>query len=377
MNFNPLPVLVGTGAYDIATGDIDGSGADDLLFAFAGPGPSRLAVAYWLGASFGAVSTHATTGMSSRPSLAVGDIDGNCTPDVAFADDTQPDLAVFNNLNNICCHVYEDGIDDSYDSSMPTTSPENTCPCPPLLTFHGAAPRELFMDEPVVNEAIIHSFERLSGRILCAELEISIRGGVGCNGDALQLGFDPSSPGFQWTRRLASLAQTGLSWNPGDSTVLRLNLADLPGGLNLLPLMNKNGCFDLRLQRNTAVDYAVLRVKAAAQTGVLDCELGLDQSPLIRGTTVTWNVSGAVPGEPLFLLGNAFGPGPGPCVFTVCMCVGQGASTFDFQFADAAGNGTLTLNLPPLIPLPCFDITSQVIGLGSLRLSPVLTNPIY
>lgn len=112
-------------------------------------------------------------------------------------------------------------------------------------------------DSAIVNARFGHTFGKLPCGIVAARLEIKLRAENDIpQNDSLGLQWTGSS--FAWGQAIASLPGAGGTWNAGQVQTFNLNLGALPGGGNIIPLLNTTNALDLYTQDDTSVDYAKL-----------------------------------------------------------------------------------------------------------------------
>ncbi|MCP3141859.1 hypothetical protein [Pyxidicoccus xibeiensis] len=95
-----------------------------------------------------------------------------------------------------------------------------------------------------------------NGRICGATLRTVIRSGDFLNNDSLNLWFNNGA--FVATGWGSGLAALGIA--PGQTGGVALNLAALPGGVNLIPTLNAQGFLDVVLQDDSAIDFVSLTI---------------------------------------------------------------------------------------------------------------------
>ncbi len=163
------------------------------------------------------------------------------------------------------------GLEDEFDT---TNEEPNAQPSPALLAVMqncSNGPRLAF-DDLTSNRCFGHTFKRCWEKgcvVVAARLIISLRAGQDplCYNDTISFGDDGS---FSWSGKIAALA--GGSWNPGDSAVLTLDLANLPpsgtaGITNVLALL-QDGDLDVFIQDDTGVDFMILETEVCCFTSI-------------------------------------------------------------------------------------------------------------
>ena len=118
-------------------------------------------------------------------------------------------------------------------------------------------------DDGRSNLGVGHTFTGLPSGITEASLEIRMRPHSDApSNDSLLLGYDQLNSTFVYSTSISNLPESGGTWNNGQgSATFHIDLDALPEGPSLLSLMSVSGRLDLYVQDDTAVDYAVLRVR--------------------------------------------------------------------------------------------------------------------
>ncbi len=157
---------------------------------------------------------------------------------------------------------YDGGRADSWGAPDDPATPR-----PALLSYLTGifGTRVKGYDNANVNHAFGGTFQNLPCGIVSARLDIRLRAECDIPGnDSINLMFNGTN--FAWGSSIAAL--NGGTWNCPTETTISLNLASLPGGFNMLPLLNANRFLDIYIQDDTSVDWAKLTVQ------VCPCEQG-------------------------------------------------------------------------------------------------------
>lgn len=177
------------------------------------------------------------------------------------------------------------GIPDNFDTSNSEPATPSSGLETHLLANHWAL-RDF--DEKGINKAFGHTFQNLrpdaAGEICEAKLEICLKpeGGFSAN-DRINLGvWDDDGDGIDthWTRQIGNHNGTsGLfdthwiaGWgHAGEPRCITLDLSDLPdadgGTTDLLPVLDAHDRLSVKVQDDTAVDYANLTVTYCCEDG--------------------------------------------------------------------------------------------------------------
>lgn len=283
-----------------------------------------------------------------------------------------------------CGHLFRGGIADDFGTAVPngseyvTQSPDlidylNNVSHPPLAEFdEGAQSTDLWF---------AHSVEGLPGGLESAILEIRLRPcdfGPPSN-DNITLGLDVPNQSWVFSSQIANLPGASGSWNSGGPAVtFQLDLANLPGGIDLLPKLNQDGVLDLRVTDDTRVDYLQLHLVSSA-IDASDPNLSFDQDPLVVSSFTDFTVSGALPGENIYFLYSTAGVGDGPCVLALgnmCLCLLNTVVLFDVVNTGLGTSATSTKWIPPML-VPFYVGTQAVIPRGIGGFNSVMTHTIY
>lgn len=159
--------------------------------------------------------------------------------------------------------LLEAGVDDNFN---PQNMSEPASPDAALLIMLGADPASF--DDPSPNRQFGHSFSLLQGSCLvAAQLELRAKPLAGSGNDALHLGFVGRDGAFAGTRASAYFgsgnppslpALLSDAWSPASypsGHVFTLDLANLAGGVNLLPDLATQRAIDLYVQDDTSIDF--------------------------------------------------------------------------------------------------------------------------
>lgn len=279
-----------------------------------------------------------------------------------------------------CWHTLHGGVADGF--SINTAPLSETADPGVQLQSVMLNPRPFDGGGAVVNSDFGHTFTGLPPAIVSARLHMRLRAGHDRpDNDSLHLQLD-SSGGFLWDISLPTL--TNLPWTPfmGFTANVMLDLANLPGGGNLLASLNSTGRFDVYVQDDTLVDFARLEIVSQG----LRCRHQFDVSTVrfLAGQNAPIQVTGALPNSLLVVgLGTALGIGP-PVTFSGITwgdhCI---LGPVTYTALTGTTNGTATINLPiPTGPVPAGTYERlQVISMQStppnLTFSNTLTVPVY
>ena len=290
--------------------------------------------------------------------VVVADFDGDCHIDIATSNGFFAGISVLLNdsLREKCSHDWKAGLADGFDPTFPGGG-EESCPRPFLSAWFSPSPTRDF-DGPVgCNRTLLHTFDGLPANLTSARLRMRMRADCPTSAnDEVSLGLNTTAGVFVWSVPISTL--TGTAWVGPDFGGVSLDLADLPGGVNLLPMMNADGFLDLRVGNDTAVDAVFLEMESCAPD---PDEFVLTTSNFVTGSNFTWNASGApVPGGfTLFWWSTDLGPGPILPSGQLCIV----APTYlGFGPTSASGNATLTIPVPPIVVPPCLKVSSQAIA---------------
>ncbi len=156
------------------------------------------------------------------------------------------------------------GTDDNFDSGNGT---EPSSPSADLLSAMTACGTPLaFFDQPATDACFGHTFSNCWSSCGPISAVVTVRLRASSNGsqdDELAFGEWPS-PGSIWRVSLSTLLEikTGggdVSWDPGDTMTISLDLANLPvahRGLTNIMAALQDGDLDLLLRSNTEIDFA-------------------------------------------------------------------------------------------------------------------------
>ncbi len=118
-------------------------------------------------------------------------------------------------------------------------------------------------DTAVPSRHLSHSFGGLPSSITAAKLILRMKPlGAASQDDVLRIGLQTCSPPGVWafTQAVATLPAAGGSWVANAPTTFALDLAALPGGVNLLASINSAQRLEFAVGTDTLVDYARLEV---------------------------------------------------------------------------------------------------------------------
>lgn len=156
--------------------------------------------------------------------------------------------------------IFTAGVKDNFSTA---NGPELSSPSAALQAYmnnySGGYPTNAqHFDGTTIDRVFGHTFTGLPPGITGAKLEIGLRAIGGGSNDSINLSFTTPPDTFAWGGAIAGL--TGLPWTTGNSAVLTLDLAALPGGQNILSNINANNTLDVYVQDDTAVDYIILTI---------------------------------------------------------------------------------------------------------------------
>lgn len=293
--------------------------------------------------------------------LIVGDWDKNGQCDIATVDAPYVTSLLHCGPPDRCCHVFLGGIVDGFVDPQPTTV-EDACPSPALvawMTANTTGVRRDFDDAAgSANRPFGHSFPGLPGNAVKARLLVRLRSAApGGGNDGIALGLAGAT--FAFAPRISVMG--GDAWTTGavgTTLDLELDLADLPGGINLLPKLNVDHVLDVFVQDDSMVDFIRLELETCEFS---NCLLQLESSPLVINTVANFTVTGATPGMPVFFC-VGFGVGPGPVTIWGNLCLNPIA--YALAFADGFGVATLPVPIPNSGFPPCMTISIQAVGIG-------------
>ncbi len=118
-------------------------------------------------------------------------------------------------------------------------------------------------DTAVPSRHLSHSFGGLPSSITAAKLILHMKPlGTASQDDVLRIGLQTCSPPGVWAfaQAVATLPAAGGTWGANAPTTFALDLAALPGGLNLLALINASQRLEFAVGTDTLVDFARLEV---------------------------------------------------------------------------------------------------------------------
>ncbi len=116
-------------------------------------------------------------------------------------------------------------------------------------------------DTAVPSRHLSHSFGGLPSSITAAKLILHMRPlGTASQDDVLRIGLQTCSPPGVWAfaQAVATLPAAGGTWGANAPTTFALDLAALPGGVNLLALIHASQRLEFAVGTDTLVDYARL-----------------------------------------------------------------------------------------------------------------------
>ncbi len=363
------------GFWAIGCGDFDCDGDLDLFVTNVGNNRGYFGENNGTG-TFSFTSTTPVSLGTFPHGVAVGDLTGDLHADIVTANRGGTTGSV-SRLTNVQCnrafrHVYVGGIADAYGTSVPNQS-EHACPQGAFQTWLGnlTAP----FDGTTCNRKVGHTFPRngfvFPKGIVAGRLTIRFRSNCfGWLNDGLALQFVAGPNRFAWSRRLRTLAP-GYSTG-GDHTVV-LDLADLPGGYNILPRTNTTGKFDVYVQDDTRVDYVMLEVFTCECQCRKRFGLKVGGAPWAAGSNVTLAAYDAPPLSFVFFF---LGPQTG-ALGNTWFCIKPQLWFLAFAQANTNGLASLTLTLPNFNVPPCSTISVQALSWPSFYTSNTWTAQLF
>ncbi len=119
------------------------------------------------------------------------------------------------------------------------------------------------LNEATPNRFLGNTFEPITSNVVQAFVETRLRAHPDVpGGDTFNLGLN-AGPTFAFTALLADLPTPGGTWNSGDpAKTLMLDLAALPGSINLLPKINADDRLDILIEDDTQGDYFKLHARS-------------------------------------------------------------------------------------------------------------------
>ncbi len=173
-------------------------------------------------------------------------------------------LKLISTCDTIPTYSCTGGTDDSFDTG---NGPEPSSPSAELHSAMTTCGTPLaFFDQPATDACFGHTFSNCWSACgpISAVVTVRLRASTsGSQDDELILGDWPS-PGSIWRASLSTLLEikTGgadVSWDPGDTMTVSLDLANLPvahRGLTNIMAALQDGDLDLLLRNNTEIDFA-------------------------------------------------------------------------------------------------------------------------
>ena len=190
--------------------------------------------------------------------------------------------------------------------------------------------------------------------------------------DTIRLGFQTGPNAMVVTIPINSLPGGG-SYGAGTWFGASLDLANLPGGQNLIPKLNSDQSLDIIVGNGTRVDSMNLVLECCHK---YRCGFSMKQTNLIAGNN--WTIaSGGAPagGFTIYFLSPSVGPGvflPGGqfCLVTPIFLLGVVPTS-------AGGSANLTLPLPGVLPGPCATVSTQALHWPSYCMSNTWTAQLF
>lgn len=364
VNFTKTTYSVGSPnvlSFSICCGDYDCDGDTDLFLALRGT--SKIATLRNNGS--GAFTLNPLTPTGAFPAdIACGDLDRNGHLDLGTAGlgSTTGFVTKHLNTNNLPLkpHIYMGGIPDNYSTSSPSGT-EHACPRPGAFTTFVTPMRHF--DQASSLRKFGYTFPNVGAghqflpRVVKGRLVLRLRGdSLSAANDTIGLGWHASPARMVFRRRIIDMPGVS-TYSSGSNVFLNIDLAHLPGNLNLIPKMNQNKSLDLFIENSTRVDYAMLQIWTCTR---VRCLFSIKQTPLIAGSNWTIAAGGATPGSWIFFfMGTQVAPGPtGPW--------GQMCLPFPLFYLGAqlapSGGASLTFPLPSTLPVPCNTVSTQALS---------------
>ncbi|MBI5851111.1 MAG: VCBS repeat-containing protein [Planctomycetes bacterium] len=347
-------VIVGPST-EVECGDFDCDGDVDL--AVTVNSSNRVALLWNSGAGVYSAPTFAAAPLGCGD-LVASEFTNDGWIDLATGNVTSNDVTILDNdlTATLCPHTMIGGISDGFGAALPF-GPEDTCPNPAVVAWSGLATRDF--DGPMAcGSGVIHAFVNLPADIKSARLTMRMRADcVTSPNDRFMLGWDGVNATMVFGQPMTFM--TSSAWTMGTFGGVGLDLGALPGGTSLLQKMALDGRLDILIGDDTTVDSMILTFETCGNSNV---GMNLSTSPLIWGTTVTWNVSGAPnapPGAVAFLIGPAVGPGPTVPGGDLCLLA---PSLLAIVPTTLAGSASFSLTLPWMPFPPCVTLSNQAVG---------------
>ncbi|MCA8953039.1 MAG: VCBS repeat-containing protein [Planctomycetes bacterium] len=348
-----VPIAGGAAPSAVVGADFDGNGYVDLAVSCHG---SASVHALWnpgCGQLIGPNQTLLTPVTMQPVSLAVADLDGDDDPDLLAAGQGAQgaNVDVFCNArtDDHCCHEMYAGIADSYGGGT-----ETACPSAAMVALHPGP--FVDFDSPAWDIRFGHTFTGLPANIRSARLVIRMQPNVSSSTDSLSLSLDGPSGFYGFGARLWELL-------PGGNGTLTLDLGNLPGGKNLLPMLSCQRKLDVYLQDDTQVDWMELHLTEVCPGS--NPTLAFTHTPLIPGQTSQYTLTGT-PSHVLaaYVFGSALGCVPLGSSGSLCV---EPAHILIFDFP-SGGVSTLDLPIPNSPGLLCLNLHCQ----GTMLAPPTL-----
>lgn len=344
----------------IACCDVDCDGDVDLYVSLRGTSQVRLL----RNSGAGVFAPSTTYPVANYPvDIACGDLQNDRDNDIATANSNSPTGSTTRIMlggGTYKTHYYVGGISDGFNTTSPTST-EHACPRPGAFTTY-VTPRRHF-DQASCVRKFGHTFPNTSAgyslpaNIVSARINIRIRGNcAAANNDSFGLAFNNAPDRMIFQTRLTDLASVPSTYGAATTASVNLDLADLPGGLNLLPWMNANDSLDVYFADGTEVDSINLTLVTCTR---VRCTFSQKQTPLIAGSSWTIAAGGAPAGSFIFFF---YGPtvGAGPILPGGQFCL-LSPSFLTAVYAPA-GSGSVTITLPAVLPSPCVTLSTQSIA---------------
>lgn len=372
VNFTLSTITLGTSnnfPASIACRDRDCDGDVDLFVALRLSNQVRVLRNNGSG-SFSLSSLYTTP--TGPTDIAVGDLQNDVDTDFATAN-KQTTTRWLLGGGTYKRHFYVGGISDNFSGATPAGF-EHACPRPGAFTSF-AAPLRHF-DQPSCIRKFAHSFPHVAAgktfpdRIVAARLSMRIRGDCSsANNDRFGLAFENAFGGrMVFQTDLTDLATVPATYGSGTSAGISLDLAALPGGLNLLPWINANDSLDVFLENGSRVDSISLQLTTCTR---VRCTYSQKQTPFVAGTN--WTIAGGgAPAGSILLFFASPDVGPRPVLPGGQFCLVPPIFYLGAVSAPS-GSGSLKIPLPPSLPGPCVTLSTQSIAFPSFCYSNTWT----
>ena len=370
---NTLPRSICCMQYD-CDGDVD------LAVGLSGTNKVAMLVNNGSGSFVVTLPASATTG-PNLSDIDCGDLDNDKDADIATANlgTTTGSATRLTRLGTMPLkrHIYVGGISDGLSTSTPAGT-EHACPRPGAFSGYASPLRHFDQGTSCVRNTA-HTFPNVAAGhqfpnyIVKARLSMRFRGDcTSSSNDTIRLGFQTGPNAMVVNIPINSLPGAA-SYGAGTWAGASLDLADLPGGLNLIPKLNSDKSLDIIVGNGTRVDSINLVLECCHK---YRCGFSMKQTNWIAGTNFTIASGGAPAGGfTIYFMSPAVGPGvflPGGqfCLITPVFLLGV-------QPTSAGGSANMTFPLPPVLPGPCFTLSTQALHWPSFCMSNTWTAQLF